>query len=164
MRRAVVALCSAALLVTLTAQGVMAAQPSSASPLRGVISDLATFFVDGNLDACPIDPAVPLSPAGDPTGCWCGHVTGDITGQIALFEDPPGRASEHASSWHFNEKFTLRQGSNYISGFNHGLWSHTGKFHASGFVTATSPGWSATRTKPFSSRFGRESMPALWWM
>jgi hypothetical protein len=129
-----------ALLVTLAAQGAAAA--GATSPIRGVIDDMTTIWVEGNADACPIDPAVPLSPAGDPSGCWYGHVRGDITGQIALFEDPLGHASAHASSWHFTEKFTLRQGVNYISGFVRGLWSHTGKFHASGFVTATSGGWS----------------------
>lgn len=141
MRRTIVAISCAALLIGVLAPAAALARSSPASPIKGVIADLATVFQEGNPDACPIDPAVPLSPAGDPTGCWYGHVTGDITGVIALFEDPPGRASDHASSWHFSEKFTLRSGSNWISGFNKGLWSHTGRFHASGFVTATSTGW-----------------------
>ena len=141
MRQAIVTHCSVVLLLTALAPAA-AARPSAASPIHGVI-DMVTVWVEGDDAACPMKPAIPISAAGDPTSCWYGEVTGDIAGEIAFFEDPNGRASAHASSWHFFEKFTVRSGDEWISGSITGLWSHTSAFRASGPVTDASAGWSS---------------------
>ncbi len=106
-----------------------------ASPLYGVIVDMATY------GPCPIESKQPVL---DPSGCWYGHVEGDIEGQIAFWEDPPGHGNENSVAWHFFEKFTfLPDSGGWIVGYDYGHWSHFAKFHASGFVTDASAGWDA---------------------
>jgi hypothetical protein len=145
MRRAIVALCSVALLVTLVAQGAAAAGP--ANQIRGEL-DIATDFGP----PAPFCPGVSEQPVPDPTGCWYGTVTGDMTGTIAFWEDPPekwwqapGSSGMHTWAGHFFEKFTFRPSSGgWIAGYDNGLFNlKTGHFVASGFVTDASPQWEA---------------------
>jgi hypothetical protein len=131
MRRIVVAL--AVVVMLLAAYAPMAVATSGpASPLRGVIVDMATQ------GPCPI---TSMQPVPDPGGCWYGHVVGDINGRIAFWEDPPKGPNERSVAAHFFELFTfLPDTGGWIVGYDDGHWSQWTKFHASGFVTAASPG------------------------
>jgi hypothetical protein len=88
---------------------------------------------------CPMTSAVPVI---DPSGCWYGHVEGDINGQIAFWEDPPGDGSGSSAAYHFFEKFTfLPDSGGWFTGYDNGHWSQFTKFHASGSVTSASKDW-----------------------
>ena len=133
MRRVIAILCSVALLGAVLAPAALAARPSAAAPIRGVIVDMATY------GPCPVTSAVPVA---DPSGCWYGHVVGDINGVIAFWEDPPGYGSGQSAAFHFFEKFTFFPDSGgWFAGYDDGHWSQFTKFHASGFVTSASQGW-----------------------
>jgi len=81
----------------------------------------------------------------DPSGCWYGHVEGDVAGQIAFWGYDPDRAwvwNEKSMAVRFFEKFTfLPDSGGWIAGYNDGHWTQWSKFHASGFVTDASAGW-----------------------
>ncbi len=135
MRRAIAVMCSTALLLTALAPAVVAASPSPAAPIRGVVVDMATY------GPCPIDSAQPVV---DPSGCWFGHVAGDVPGRIAFWEDPPGYGNPKAAAWHFFEKFTfLPDTGGWFAGYNVGHWARFSGFRASGLVTMASPEWAA---------------------
>jgi hypothetical protein len=138
MRRVIAALCVAGLLVAVTAPIAVAA-PGKANTIRGII-DMETDFGAPAPD-CPGVSEQPLGP--DAAGCWYGTVTGDITGTIAFWEDPPGVVigkPGYEKREQFTEKFTLRTGGGWIVGYDNGVYDFvTGKFHASGFVTDASP-------------------------
>jgi hypothetical protein len=146
MRRAVVALCSAALLVTLAAQGV-AAGSGHANQIRGELAITTDFG-----PPAPSCPVTSMQAVPDQTGCWYGTVTGDMSGTIAFWEDPPekwwqapGDSGMHTWAGHFFEKFTFWPSSGgWIVGYDNGLFNlKTGHFVASGFVTDASLEWQA---------------------
>ena len=164
MRRAIVALCSVALLATVLAP-VGAAKTIPMAPLmRGVI-DMATYMGPStdwpDLPTCPV---VSKQKVSDPTGCWYGKVKGDISGTIAFWEDPAGIELVPGKTLKFFEKFTFwpSNGSGWVIGYDVGFYDLvTGAFRASGWVTGSSAGaWAALRGRWFYE-WGTTSNPSV---
>ena len=116
------------------------AAPGSSAPLRGVIVDMTATWPIPPLGNCPATPP-PGIVVDDPTGCWYGHVQGDIDGVIAFWESDANYVVGQTE--HFFETFAFWPDSGgYITGADVGLWSFAnGKFHSNGWVTGTSPEW-----------------------
>jgi hypothetical protein len=163
MRRVIVALCSMLLLAAALAP-VAAAKTIPPILIRGVI-DMATYMGPSpewsDLPTCPV---VSMQKVLDPTGCWYGKVTGDMSGTIAFWEDPAGVEIEKGKTLKFFEKFTFwpSDGKGWVIGYDVGFYDLvTGAFRASGWVTGSSAGeWSALRGRWFYE-WGTTSDPSV---
>jgi hypothetical protein len=130
MHRAIVALCSATLLVTMLVPGAVAGTPGSSAPLRAVIDmEVATT-------GCPAPPvAVPY-----PDECWLGRIEGDIDGLAAFWGTD--QTFDVGAAHHFFEVFVILPDSGgWIRGTDRGIVPPTLRFMALGWVTSASPEW-----------------------